>query len=74
VVHRDDPLARRRLSELSIYETPTGFRLLIIDWADESQMEAELPSFDEARQRAASLVQDDNLNWEPWTPPGEDSA
>jgi len=37
-------------------------------------MEAELPSFDEARQRAASLVQDDNLNWEPWTPPGEDSA
>jgi hypothetical protein len=59
--------------ELSIYESPTGFRLLIIDWTDGSQMDSDHPSLDEARQHAASLVQDRSLNWAPWSPPGEDA-
>ncbi|HEX3866350.1 MAG TPA: hypothetical protein VHV78_06330 [Gemmatimonadaceae bacterium] len=70
----DSTLADGHRFELSIYEPPTGFRLLIVDWADESQMESEHRTLDEARQHAASLVHDHGLNWEPWTPPGEDSA
>jgi hypothetical protein len=68
------PLAEGRRFELSIGESPTGFRLLIIDWADESSVESEHATLDAAREHAANAVADRALNWDEWTPPEEEGA
>ena len=70
----ESPLADGHRFELSIYETPTGYRLLIIDWADESQADSEHATLDAAKERASTVVHEDGLDWEAWTPPEEDGA
>jgi hypothetical protein len=67
-------LSEGRRFELSISRIKTGYRLLIVDWADESSVESDHPTLDAAMQNAASVLHDDALNWETRMPPGEDGA
>jgi hypothetical protein len=70
----ESPLADGHRFELSISETPTGFRLVIVDWADESSVESEHATLDAAREHAANAVADRSLNWDEWTPPEGESV
>lgn len=66
----DSPLSDGRRYEMSISEVPPGFRLLIIDWSDESSVASDHSSLDAAKGHAVAALNEHGVDWQARTPPG----
>ena len=55
--------------QLSISPLLTGFRLMIMDWADESSVVSDHATLDAAKRHAAESLKVSALSWEAWNLP-----